>query len=278
MNGKSLMRKIFFFLIIYTCLFAQSETTFFPNMLNIQPFTANFLEPKLGFAFALGENNLNLNIGNSRDIVHIIKNNTMLSFGADLFTYTKLSGENNFRFPVDAVDYLFGINSGYKIILRDYEIGFRLRISHISAHMVDGHFDTQTNYWKDSLAPHVYSREFLEYIPYFRYNDLRAYIGITYLFHTIPGYVGKEILQFGGDKFFANLISTGINPFVAYDFRIYKVDKFVGNNTICAGIKFGEYDKSGISILFTYYSGLSYQGEYYNTRINNTTIGINLDL
>ena len=78
-----------------------------------------------------------------------------------MFTYTLLRGETDFHFPVDAVDYLFGVNFGYKNNFeKNKEFGARLRISHISAHFVDGHFDGSTGNWRDGQIPRVFSREF----------------------------------------------------------------------------------------------------------------------
>ena len=51
-----------------------------------------------------------------------------------------LEKEDNFRFPVDAVDYMFGLNFWFKTAVHGYSFK-RIRLSHISAHFVDGHFD-----------------------------------------------------------------------------------------------------------------------------------------
>ena len=102
---------------------AQTEVELFPDKLNIQPFTANTLEPKLGFVFQTNQNNLDLDIGNSMDIVQWKNDSSIYSVGADLFTYTLLRKEANFHFPVDAVDYLFGINFSYKKQLDNSSFG-----------------------------------------------------------------------------------------------------------------------------------------------------------
>ncbi len=257
---------------------SQTENKWFPAEINIQPFTANFLEPKAGFAYLLGREEIRLDIGTSSDIFLHKSGNKSLSFGADLFTYTRLRGSGNFYFPVETVDYLFGINSGYKIIDEEKEYGVRFRFSHISAHLVDGAFETRTGSWRNGRDPRTYSREFLELFPYYRFNGLRFYIGLTYLVHTNPDFIGKGIYQAGFDCYADNLIAGFATPFLAYDFKLNKIDKFLGNNIIAAGIKFGNYNSKGISIILTYFSGRSIHGEYFNLNEKYTTFGINVDI
>ncbi len=275
--------RFFYLLLIYVFttvpVLSQQEIKYFPGELNIQPFTANLLEPKLGFSFKLNEGDIRLDIGNSRDLIHFKSNEfTTYSLGAELFTFTKLKGEADFHFPVDAVDYLFGINAGYKTIHNDIEFGLRLRISHISAHLVDGHFDPQTNTWKDNRNPIVYSREFIELLPYWRKEGLRLYGGFTYLFHVVPKDIGKSYFQAGMDWFFTGLFSKKINPFFAYDFKLMKLNKYSGVNSVAAGVKFGNYYSSGFSVSLNYFSGYSFHGEYYNLYEKYFSLNFNIDL
>jgi hypothetical protein len=122
-----------------------------------------------------------------------------------LFTFTRLRGTSEFHFPVEAIDYLFGLNAGYRILHdKSTEYGIRFRFSHISAHFVDGHFDYDTRYWRNNLTPRVYSREFVEFFPFLRYEGLRVYSGYTYLVHVTPSSLGKHIVQAGFDYFYIN--------------------------------------------------------------------------
>ena len=253
------MRPFFFlFLLIFFSNPANSQTEnkWFPSGINIQPFTANFIEPKAGFSYLLGKEKIRLDIGTSSDIFLHKSGNKFLSFGADLFTYTRLRGPGNFYFPVETVDYLFGINSGYKILNEEKEYGVRFRFSHISAHLVDGNFDNRFG-WRNGINPRTYSREFLELFPYYRFNDVRFYLGFTYLIHVNPRFLGKGIYQIGFDYF---------------------ADRLIGNNIIAAGIKFGDYKSKGVSLILTYYSGKSIHGEYFDLSEHYTTLGINVDI
>ena len=258
--------------------FAQNKFDIFPSELLIQPFTANTLKPKLGFEFKTNINELELNIGNTMDIFHFnYDENTNLSFGTDLYTYTLLRSQSDFHFPVDAVDYLFGFNFGYRTFLNDNEMGARLRISHISAHFVDGHYDKENEIWKDGREPIVYSREFFELISYYRFDDLRLYAGLTYIFSIDPADIGKDQYQLGIEYFANNLISSSLIPYLAYDFRLLNIVQYTGNNSLEAGIKYGYSEGRGISFFIRYYNGYNQHGEYFNLKEDFIALGFNLD-
>ena len=266
-------------LVTFSTLRAQTTMELFPDNLTVQPFTANFLEPKLGFLFDIGDNELRLDIGNSVDVLRVeTEDNQTFSFGADLFTYTFLRGEENFHFPVDAVDYLFGVNFGYVNTSGCNEYGARLRVSHISAHFVDGHYDGTTSQWLDGRSPQVYSREFIELIPYYKFDDLRLYAGFTYMFHIDPTWLGKDIIQLGFDYFLKDKISPNITPFAAYDLRIANLDKRYYNHSFSVGVKLGKPNGKGFSIYLHHYSGKSIHGEYFDVDKTYTSLGFNLDL
>lgn len=254
---------------------AQEKIELFPGNLLVKPFTANTLKPKLGFEFKFDKNELSLNIGNSMDIIHYsINKKSKLSLGADLFTYTLLRSQSDFHFPVDAVDYLFGFNFGY--VRENY--GLRLRISHISAHFVDGHYSKEENKWLDGREPIVYSREFFELIPFYKFGDVRVYAGLTYIFSIDPPDLGKGQFQIGVEYFADGLFNNSITPYVAYDFRLLKISTFTGNNSLEAGVKYGYSNGRGISLFLRYYSGYSIHGEYYDVKEEFTSFGFNLDL
>jgi hypothetical protein len=276
-----MQKKIIILMVLISAGFIHSQWKheLLPSELNIQPFTANFLEPKAGFLIALNENHLRLDISTSRDIIQWSKDYEMISVGADLFTFTRLRSTNDFKFPVETIDYLFGFNAGYKNQLcNKNEFGFRFRLSHISAHLVDGQYVAQTNQWRDGRQPFVFSKEFVEIIPYFRITSFRAYLGLTYIFHIIPSEIKKENIQFGFDYYATEFGCESFTPFIAYDFKLNGINKYVGNNIFSAGIKFGKWNSRGLSLNYTYISGKSVHGEYFDVNENYSSIGFNLDL
>lgn len=257
---------------------SQTITEWFPADLNIQPFTAHFLEPKAGFQYLFDLEKVRIDIGTSRDIIRWNSEDNYFSVGADFFTYTRARSEANFKFPVETVDYLFGVNGGYKNTSESSEWGARLRFSHISAHLVDGYYDSKSVNWLNGREPFVFSKEFFELIAYYKIYGLRVYGGVTYNIHIVPDEIKKGILQVGFDYYVEPLRTPSFIPFIAYDFNLTGIQQYSGNNIISAGIKFGEPTSRGFSILASYFSGKSVHGEFYDLNENYFTIGINLDI
>lgn len=278
------MKKYFLLFILLIVPFAyhaqtvtKTEFEFFPSGLNVQPFSANQLEPRLGFIFKMNSNWLWLNIGNSMDLLTIKNNGEIFSVGADLFTWTLLRQEENFYFPVDAIDYMFGLNFGFKTVVHNYSFGARLRLSHISAHFVDGHYDTIQQRWKDGRNPRVYSREFIELLGFYSLYNLRIYVGGTYLYHVDPPEINKVTLQTGLEYYLKDGLSYNISPYIAADGTMAIKDN-KRNFTLNAGIKFGHIERRGLRIFYQYYTGYDINGEYFDMRREYSSLGINLDL
>lgn len=255
----------------------ETELEFFPADLTVHPFTANQLEPKLGFVFKMNSNQLFLNIGNSIDLVRLKYNSEIFSIGADLFTWTLLKKEDNFHFPVDAIDYMFGLNFGFKTAVHNYAFGARIRLSHISAHFVDGHFDKILQQWKDGMDPRVFSREFVEVLGFYSFYNLRIYVGGTYLYHVDPAGIGKAYLQAGLEYFAKDALSYNISPYISAD-GIMRTNDNRRNLTLNTGVKFGKIEGRGLRIFYQYYYGYDVNGEYFDVRREYSALGINLDL
>jgi len=115
-------------------------------------------------------------------------------------------------------------------------------------------------------------------MPYFRIENLRAYLGITYIFHIDPKNLGKDSYEVGIEYFLNDLLAQNITPFVGYDFKLVNFETYHGNNSLNLGIKFGWPRGRGLSIYFNYYAGRSVHGEYYEFSKEYSAIGINIDL
>ena len=259
--------------------FAQTTAEWFPADLNIQPFAAHFLEPKTGFQYLFEIEKVRIDIGTSQDIIHWKDENNFYSLGADFFTYTRARSEADFKFPVETIDYLFGINGGYKYKTETKEWGARLRFSHISAHLVDGYYDSETQNWLNDYQPIVYSKEFFELMPYYKLLGVRIYAALTYIIHIVPTDINKGIYGAGFDYYAVQLNIPAFTPYIGYDFELSGIgESYFGNNILTAGIKFGHPESKGFSIFTTYYSGKSVHGEFYEISEDYLTIGINLDI
>jgi len=279
---------IFISLLFFTSKsYSQYEfkTMWFPSSLNIRPFTANMLEPKAGFLISTDNNKLRLDISTSRDVVKWVDNNQSISIGVDVFTFTRLRSTDDFKFPVETIDYLFGVNAGYKKTIEyQNEYGLRFRLSHISTHLVDGQYDAKTQKWREGRDPFVYSKEFIELFPFIINGNFRAYLGFTYIFHSIPKELKKVNLQMGFDysltRFSYRVDSANLSliPFLAYDFKLNGENKFIGNNIFSVGIKFGYLHLKGLSLYYSYISGKSIHGQLYDLQENYSNIGFNFEL
>jgi hypothetical protein len=272
------MKKFVLVIFVLSSVMFSQSLKIFPGELNIDPYTANTIEPKLGFMFKNSGNELRLDIGNTIDIARLETTSGDFSFGADLFTWTLLRKQENFHFPVDAVDYLFGLNFGYKKSFPDYSYGTRIRLSHISAHLVDGHYDKTNMVWLNNQLPRVYSREFIEMMPFYELSDLRMYLGFTYLYHVDPEVDCRTQYQAGFEYFKKDFICNNLSPFVAYDARLTNGFSQSPNHSINAGVKFGTPYGRGVRLYFNYYSGMNIHGEYYDFKEEYSGIGLNLDL
>ncbi len=279
------MKVVKIFLVMISFLFANDTLIFFPKELNIQPFTANILEPRMGFMFKNNVNELRLDIGSSQDLLWYQFDKKTLSFGADFFTYSLLRKEKDFHFPVDAIDYLFGVNFGLKNLIEGQDNGLRFRISHISTHMVDGHVDNYRDFdstkplkWRNNIPAKVYSREFIELIYYYFFSNLKLYAGYTYVFHIDPTYLGRNIYNAGFEYYYNDLLMKDMNLFVAYNIKIHKVDYWKGDNNLEIGLKLGNYKNKGVAIYWCYYNGYNFHGQYHKYLDNYNGIGINFDL
>jgi len=150
----------------------------------------------------------------------------------------------------------------------------RLRISHISAHFVDGHYDNTKGEWKDSRYPIVYSREFVDAVvacePSILNEALRGYIGGTYLFHVDPalapftGYAGLE---------WHRKVNTSTNFYVGYQATVMKISGVGYRQNVQLGAKFGEWGGRGLNVFASYFSGFSIHGEYFDTKENYFGLG-----
>ncbi len=268
---------LFAFLIFVTVVNGKEQGEFFPKGLLVQPFASNIFEPRLGFEFHTNESTLELNISNSIEIYRCTESQYSWAFGAELFTFTRLRREANFHFPVDAIDYFFGVNFSY--LNKNKNWGVRARLSHISAHFADGHYNNYSGKWLDNISPIVYSREFIELTPFLKKGDFRFYFTAAYVYHVDPSVFGKYYLQFGFDYFSKNsFLTENIYPFLGYDLRLNKLEEINLSHSAKLGLKFGKPEGKGLSLFLTFFSGNSFHGEYFRVKRNFLSVGFNLDI
>ena len=135
-----------------------------------------FLEPnRFSVTKELTDRSLWLTVGFGRSLAII---NNRFAVGLEGMAWSRLRTLPEFRFPVETLDYFFGTFLEW----RNYQVGWRLRISHISSHDVDG---------KDSVSggsSSRYSREFVELTrecPWGHNDDILWDVGLRVYFHQV---------------------------------------------------------------------------------------------
>lgn len=262
--------RLKFYIIFLLLLFISSTRA--EDILLFKPLTANTFEPRIGAFYNIDDDNLRLDVGASFDLLKYDFDKYAIAFGADFFTYTRLRSEGNFKFPVETSDYFFGVNASYKAEIENSHIESRLRLSHISSHLVDGYSDNGIFY----KEPFIYSREFVDI--YFAYNTeltksltIRPYIGSTLIFSTIPKNIRKILPQVGIETEYK--LSKSVKSHLAIDVK-------TGENTINftsqAGVDLQFHRKFGLRLFYIIYSGNSMHGMFYNEKYIFSAVGFNI--
>ncbi|HEX2787915.1 MAG TPA: DUF1207 domain-containing protein [Ignavibacteria bacterium] len=281
---------IIIFLLISLPLYSQnsqseshknkSKIEFLPSQELFRPIKASIFEPRISVAKNLNNDYLKLDIGYSPDIVSLKKRRNTYSVGVEFFTFSNLRNEDNFKFPVDAIDYYFGLKFSYQRPLKkNMTLSGRLRIAHISSHFEDGHKYERTD---TIFIPVIYSREFVDLSAILdtRLNkriSLRNQLSINFLFHSIPDDFAKVYFQHGFEANFK--ITRILSAYFSNELRLVQVkNKWNLNSNIETGIKIGKLNSRGVNLFFTYYDGQDYKGQYYEKHLNIKALGFSVDL
>ena len=270
-----------FFLFILSFNFAESavqkDSIDFLALQNVyEPLEAGILEARIGFQKYSNIDNLKLDIGASIDIVALRADKVIYSAGADFFTFSNLRSESGFKFPVDAIDYFFGINFNMKRTLSFKEsLSARLRLAHISSHLQDGHIYERTD---TIFTPYVFSKEFIDLSAIYEYDAsknflLRVQGGVNYIFHSIPDEISPFSGQLGLEaKYFLNDI---LSLYASNELTVAEVNSQTNfNENFEAGVTLGRKNSRGISFFFNYYDGQDFRGQYYGRYFNTKGLGM----
>lgn len=291
MKTGSFLRNIFALgiaLSAFTSGTASAEPLLNPTFNTLfKPLLADPAEPRIAVMPKISEDGLQLDIGTSADIYQ--NEEKTFAVGVDFGTFSLLGTSDNFRFPVDTIDYLFGINATWKTSVDTGSLPFdelsaRLRFSHISAHFQDGHTDEDGNWIQDGPfdIPFTYSREFINLtVALSSSENNRVYAGYQYLWHSIPDNISSHSFQAGAE------ISTPYNTYLAADFKLLPVwkgeedgetDGYRGTWNLQAGMRLTALGLDRIRIAYNYFSGMSRHGMYFYKPESFSTVGMIVDL
>ncbi len=253
----NVLLKLLFCAAAALCVGASSAAAleWSPDGILFRPLAANPLEARVAVLFQPAADKLRLDIGTTIDLAAIPGPDGETRFGVDFFTLTRLRSVGRFKFPVETSDYFFGVNVSRRHEFADWTFLGRMRLAHISSHLVDG--------YEGSRQPFTYSREFVELIGAAEIDEWRAYGGFTWLFSSIPDDFGALTPQLGVDVMWqlaGNLFLRGgynlTAPSISGDIEIVQATDL--------GIKFGTRDGAGVVLSFRSYNGPSVHGMFYD--------------
>lgn len=276
-----------FFVCLFSCLSLScvaQTITLEPNRSLFAPLLADAKEPRIAALVNQNNDELLLDIGVSLDLMQVSFEQIQVGVGVDFGTFSELRREWNFKFPVNAADYIFGLNMSYRAPLtKSLDLSGRFRLSHISAHLVDGRFVNGA--WLNELTPFVYSREFIALMLALSSEYGRVYAGYEWLFNTLPREISSSSYQLGVEVYYANFPVRILYPFLAVDFRLVpiwrralgKTEGYGGATNVQLGIKLNPIGKRGIRLVFNHYGGLDFRGMYLGHYVSEQSIGFLID-
>jgi len=247
------------------------------NKLLFTPLSANVFEPRVGAIYQFQDEKLRLDIGTSVDMLELYKKEeSEIRFGTDFFTFTRLRSEGRMKFPVETSDYFFGVNFSNKFKYKGLDISSRLRIAHISSHLVDG-------LSKDGVfdkLPFVYSREFFDFVLASDVKGFRPYAGVNFVFSTKPKDVNQIIPQLG-IEFPVKTLKTSTRDFLelklAYDFKLGGYNyTYLPIHSLQLSCLFLTNDKIGVSLNLNGYTGPSIHGMFYKDKDRYISTGFQI--
>ena len=252
-----------------------SSVSWFPRDLLFSPLLANHDEPVMGLEQQLGSSVLRVGIGNSVDLIEYRHASDTLRWGADFFSFSLASTIRDVRLKIDAADGFFGVHVAWT---NDSPWMIRFRAIHQSAHLVDGHYNSETGAWDNNRQPIPFSRNYGDIVGAYRADsrgiELRVYAGPNFAVYNNP----KDIRRLGGVLGCEAHTRWSTSVYAAFSLSLLGVPVYNGSSTLETGVKFGDWSGRGIRLYLTYYNGLDLFGEYYKERKEFGGIGFAIDV
>lgn len=265
----------------------QSGFRFLPGGTTFTPLLAHYQEPRVGVRKETGSSHLKLDIGAMLDVLEyrFPDSSSSLRLGIDFFTYALATNSEGLRLQVDAVDGFFGGHVVFRSGAFPQAFSLRLRLLHLSAHFLDGHYNMNTSSWKDGREPLPFTRDFGELVGAYESSldkiSFRAYSGFGYATLIRPVEIKRLTMLHGVELWSANILgpvfAKSCNLFIAYHLTVAGIPTYQGTNNLEVGAKFGEMQGTGIRLYASYYSGLEIYSQYYDVRTENWGLGVAFD-
>lgn len=258
--------------------------TFMPSGLTFSPILGNPQEGRMAVRKLLEGPDLHVEIGNTIDLIRWTYSHSdtsrlirTISIGASFFSYGYITSVKENRLKVDALDGFFGGHIVYTSSIHNTPWQLRLRLMHQSAHMVDGRFDKYTETWVDGKFPISYTRDQAELTTMHHFGKTRLGGGAGIVWLRRPDEVSPYHVFLTADRLFYSSADGFMHLYGGYFLRGEDSSSFTLSHSLTAGVKFGEWNGKGIRLIFQYFNGLNFFGEYFDERLKYSSVGFSFD-
>jgi len=231
---------------------------------------------------------MKLDIGSTMDILEIDlpSGDQKVSAGIDFFAYALSANSAGLRLQIDAVDGFFGGHLSYLAASNTSSFSMRLRILHLSSHFADGHYNKTSGTWKEGKAPIPFTKDFGELIGGYELRtgsfDIRLYSGFAHAVLVRPAEIRRVSTIHGfeihSDRVIGQLLGKPCNVYLADNFTLVGIPRYVGTHNIEYGLKLGAWNGSGVRLYGSYFNGLDVFNQYYSVRRKEWGLGFVFDL
>lgn len=267
----------------------SSGLEFLPGGTVFPPLTAHPQEPRSGVRKEFGTSRLKLDIGSTLDLLEWNLSSTgseRIRVGVQFFSYALTTSSEGLRLQVDAIDGFFGGHIAFRSLLGSSAFSLRLRIMHLSAHFVDGHFDDETGTWKDGRSPLPFTRDFGELVGLYDWYappfSVSPYVGINYATLVRPTDIKRWAPLFGiilrTSEGTITLLGKPSSIYIADHLTLWGIPAYTGQNTLEGGIKLGAWNGAGIRFAVSLMTGPEVFSQYYNVSRTSWGLGFAYDV
>ena len=258
------------------CATAQEPNhRFFPDHVGFVPFRANHEEPRMGIQQQIEATRMDVALGGMLDVYQLYTRGDTITMGAEFFGYALSRTFGDYQFKIDAADGYFGVHF---TLHNATPLSFRLRVMHLSGHLVDGRFYDAVKSGALTREPFSFSRNFVELAvaadPAIRPVYSRMYFGGSYAFAVNPRNL-EPWAAIGGLEV---ALPSSPSFYGAYNASLLGVPTYSVSNAVELGVKFGTWNARGLRLYFMYYNGLDWFGQFYDERIAMAGVGLTFDL
>lgn len=278
---KQILALISVSTLLFFDIYAQptaSSLTYFPDSVLFSPLVANHEEPRVSFRQHIGSSLLEIGIGSMADVLEYRDGGNSFRFGIEVFAYALSRDIEQLKFEIDVADGFFGVHFTYT---NESPLSFRLRLLHLSAHLVDGHFKQTSQRANDIIAPE-FSRNSGEFIGTYQLQlssnvTLRVYTGLSYAVRMIPSEI-RRFASIHGFELRIPTLSGKVSAYAAHNLTLRGVPRYVASNNVEVGLKFGRWNSGGLRLCLSFYTGLDKFGQYYDMHRKYVALGFAIDI